>query len=159
MVKRPEMDSNRPFRPFDRNKEAVASLALYCGLRGVTNFYGLLYQVRQDATYLGFSPKPPLLGVSFAGFELDILTRQLTVPSGKEVGRLTGAETMVAYILISARGEPVQHAKLANALKPIGKPLSSIENVYVYRLRRTIGSPDNGRIQTVRGVGYKLTPN
>jgi two-component system, OmpR family, response regulator QseB len=86
------------------------------------------------------------------GLTLDVPRRQCTV-DGVPV-TLSPREFDVLVVLARADGAVVAKHRLAQALAPLGEALdfNAIE-VRVHNLRRKVGA---ARVQTVRGVGYRL---
>ncbi len=84
--------------------------------------------------------------------ELDEPRRECTL-AGAPVA-LSPREFDILVVLARAAGTVVAKHRLAQALAPLGEALdfNAIE-VHVYNLRRKVGA---ARVQTVRGVGYRL---
>jgi DNA-binding response OmpR family regulator len=84
--------------------------------------------------------------------ELDIARHSCTL-AGAPLA-LSPREFDILVVLARAAGSVVAKHRLAQALAPLGEALdfNAIE-VHVYNLRRKVGA---ARVQTVRGVGYRL---
>ncbi|TRW99340.1 response regulator transcription factor [Paracoccus sp. M683] len=92
----------------------------------------------------------------FAGFIFDALAATLTV--GDEVRELRARELRLLEILLSRPGQTYSKPHLIDRLFSFDEEVSdnAIE-VYVGRLRRKLEG-SGARLETLRGVGYRLIP-
>jgi two-component system response regulator TctD len=92
----------------------------------------------------------------FAGFIFDQLAATLTI--GDEVRELRARELRLLEILLSRPGQAYSKAHLIDRLFSFDEEVSdnAIE-VYVGRLRRKLDG-SGARLETLRGVGYRLNP-
>lgn len=92
----------------------------------------------------------------FAGFVFDALAATLTI--GGEVRELRARELRLLEILLSRPGQTYSKSHLIDRLFSFDEEVSdnAIE-VYVGRLRRKLDG-SGARLETLRGVGYRLIP-
>lgn len=92
-------------------------------------------------------------GVAFAGWQLDLATRQLTSAQG-EVVLLSATEFRLLSTFIGQPGHVIERARLADGLPGDGRAV----DLAVSRLRHKLGDvpPRAQLIRTVRGEGYLL---
>lgn len=92
----------------------------------------------------------------FAGFTFDALAATLTV--GDEVRELRARELRLLEILLSRPGQAFSKSHLIDRLFSFEELVSenAIE-VYIGRLRRKLEG-SGAKLQTLRGVGYRFTP-
>lgn len=92
----------------------------------------------------------------FAGFTFDALSASLTV--GDETRELRARELRLLEILLSRPGQAFSKPHLIDRLFSFDEEVSdnAIE-VYVGRLRRKLEG-SGARLETLRGVGYRLIP-
>jgi two-component system response regulator TctD len=92
----------------------------------------------------------------FTGFIFDQLAATLTI--GTEVRELRARELRLLEILLSRPGQAYSKAHLIDRLFSFDEEVSdnAIE-VYVGRLRRKLDG-SGARLETLRGVGYRLSP-
>ncbi|MEO1910295.1 MAG: response regulator transcription factor [Paracoccus sp. (in: a-proteobacteria)] len=92
----------------------------------------------------------------FAGFVFDQLAATLTI--GDEVRELRARELRLLEILLSRPGQAYSKAHLIDRLFSFDEEVSdnAIE-VYVGRLRKKLDG-SGARLETLRGVGYRLIP-
>ncbi|MGH2629249.1 MAG: response regulator transcription factor [Actinomycetota bacterium] len=88
------------------------------------------------------------------GCVLDLRTRRLSV-DGKEI-ELTAREFTLAETFLSHPGQVLSREQLLSRVWGFDyDPGSNVVDVYVGYLRKKVG---NGRIATVRGMGYRFDP-
>ncbi len=126
----------KPFNP----RELLARIA------------AVLRRYRGQAQPAGTRPQRAL---SFAGWKLDTLKRELTDPDGVVVDLSTGEyELLLALLEAPQRVLSREYLLDASRLRPM-EAFDRAVDVQVFRLRRKLG--DNGElIKTVRGIGYLL---
>ena len=98
--------------------------------------------------------------VRFAGWHLDLMTRELTSPDGAEVRLTTGEFDLLAAFVNNANQVLSRDRLLDLARNREAGPFDRTIDVQVGRLRRKL-EPDPERptlIKTVRGAGYIFTP-
>jgi two-component system OmpR family response regulator len=102
----------------------------------------------------GAAPRPVLLEVG--DLRLDPARRE--VHRGTTPLRLTPREFAVLECLMRAPGQAVSKTQLLEKVWDFAfEPESNVVEVYVANLRRKIDRPVGGsRVETVRGVGYRL---
>ncbi|WJX99555.1 winged helix-turn-helix domain-containing protein [Curtobacterium sp. SP.BCp] len=97
-------------------------------------------------------PAPPVLRVG----DLELDTARHEVHRGGEPVSLTAKEFTVLEVLLTAAGRVVGRTELLErGWDEMSAPGSNVVDVLVGQLRRRLGSPDP--IETVRGVGYRVT--
>lgn len=97
----------------------------------------------------------------FAGWQLDLSTRELTSPSGEEVRLTTGEFDLLAAFVNNANQVLSRDRLLDLARNREAGPFDRTIDVQVGRLRRKL-EPDAQNptiIKTVRGTGYIFTPS
>ncbi len=100
----------------------------------------------------GADPAPPVLRVG----DLEVDTARHTVRRGGEPVTLTAKEFTVLEVLVQASGRVVGRTELLErGWDEMSAPGSNVVDVLVGQLRRRLGTPDP--IETVRGVGYRVT--
>ncbi len=100
----------------------------------------------------GADPAPPVLRVG----DLEVDTARHTVRRGGEPVTLTAKEFTVLEVLVQASGRVVGRTELLErGWDEMSAPGSNVVDVLVGQLRRRLGTPD--LIETVRGVGYRVT--
>ena len=98
---------------------------------------------------------------SFAGWQLDLTTRELVGPDGGEVRLTTGEFDLLAAFVNNANQVMSRDRLLDLARNREAGPFDRTIDVQVGRLRRKL-EPDPQRptlIKTVRGTGYIFTPS
>jgi len=102
----------------------------------------------------------PRSKAKFAGWNLDLSSRELLSPSGKEVRLTTGEFDLLAAFVNNANQVLTRDRLLDLARNREGGPFDRTIDVQVGRLRRKL-EEDPKRptmIKTVRGTGYIFTP-
>jgi len=102
----------------------------------------------------------PRSKAKFAGWNLDLSSRELLSPSGKEVRLTTGEFDLLAAFVNNANQVLTRDRLLDLARNREGGPFDRTIDVQVGRLRRKL-EEDPQRptmIKTVRGTGYIFTP-
>ncbi len=112
----------------------------------------------QDRT--SASPQPARSRARFAGWNLDLASRQLLSPSGEEVRLTTGEFDLLAAFVNNANQVLSRDRLLDLARNRESGPFDRTIDVQVGRLRRKLeDDPENPTlIKTVRGSGYIFTP-
>jgi two-component system, OmpR family, phosphate regulon response regulator OmpR len=102
----------------------------------------------------GAPAKPKLEQIIFGGFSFNIVRRELK--KGAELIRLTDREQEIMSAFAHKPGETVPRHELVGAESEIGERTIDVQ---INRLRRKIeNDPANPvYLQTVRGIGYKLS--
>jgi two-component system OmpR family response regulator len=97
----------------------------------------------------------------FAGWNLDLSSRELLSPSGEEVRLTTGEFDLLTAFVINANQVLSRDRLLDLARNREAGPFDRTIDVQVGRLRRKLeDDPQNpSLIKTVRGSGYIFTPN
>jgi DNA-binding response OmpR family regulator len=91
--------------------------------------------------------------LSYGGLALDLRTRYAQVDD-RQV-ELTAREFALAEVLLRHPGQVLSREQLLDQVWGLSfDPGSNIVDVYVRNLRRKLGA---SRIETVRGMGYRLT--
>ncbi|MDH6135277.1 DNA-binding response OmpR family regulator [Kitasatospora sp. MAA4] len=100
-------------------------------------------------------PEPARLPqLRIGDLELDLPRRRVT--RGGVLFSLTAKEFAVLEVLMLQAGEVVTRSRLIESCwDERCEPMSNVVDVLIRQLRRRLGSPD--LIETVRGVGYRLT--
>lgn len=87
------------------------------------------------------------------GLEMDPANRQVSF-EGRELPDLTAKEFAILELLLRNRGRFITKARLLEGTSSWGEEVeSNTVEVYISRLRKRIG---HERIETMRGVGYRL---
>jgi len=96
----------------------------------------------------------------FAGWNLDLASRELVSPSGEEVRLTTGEFDLLSAFVNNANQVLTRDRLLDLARNREAGPFDRTIDVQVGRLRRKLeDDPQNpGMIKTVRGSGYIFTP-
>src|ERR1700760_677793 len=96
----------------------------------------------------------------FAGWNLDLSSRELYSPSGKEVRLTTGEFDLLAAFVNNANQVLTRDRLLDLARNREGGPFDRTIDVQVGRLRRKLEDDPQkpSMIKTVRGTGYIFTP-
>jgi len=112
----------------------------------------------QDRT--GDSPHPTRSRAHFAGWNLDLSSRELLSPNGEEVRLTTGEFDLLAAFVNNANQVLSRDRLLDLARNREAGPFDRTIDVQVGRLRRKLeDDPQNpSMIKTVRGSGYIFTP-
>jgi len=102
----------------------------------------------------------PRSRVRFAGWELDLASRELTSPAGEPVRLTTGEYDLLAVFVANANQVLSRNRLLDLARNREAGPFDRTIDVQVGRLRRKIEEdPQNPTmIKTVRGGGYTFSP-
>ncbi len=105
-------------------------------------------------------PQPARSRARFAGWSLDLSSRELTSPAGEEVRLTTGEFDLLAAFVGNANQVLSRDRLLDLARNREAGPFDRTIDVQVGRLRRKLeDDPQNPTlIKTVRGSGYIFTP-
>ena len=105
-------------------------------------------------------PQPARSRARFAGWSLDLSSRELTSPAGEEVRLTTGEFDLLAAFVSNANQVLSRDRLLDLARNREAGPFDRTIDVQVGRLRRKLeDDPQNPTlIKTVRGSGYIFTP-
>jgi len=115
--------------------------------------------LRRVHARIGDQPTAARSRAYFAGWYLDLLSRELVSPSGAEV-RLTTGEFDLLAVFIRNSNQVLSRDRLLDLARnrEVG-PFDRTIDVQVGRLRRKLeDTPTRPLIKTVRGVGYMFTP-
>src|SRR3982751_6361797 len=106
------------------------------------------------------TPHSPRSRVRFAGWNLDLSSRELLSPSGEEVRLTTGEFDLLSAFVNNANQVLSRDRLLDLARNREAGPFDRTIDVQVGRLRRKLeDDPQNPTlIKTVRGTGYIFTP-
>ena len=107
------------------------------------------------------SPPPIRQRARFAGWNLDLSSRELLSPQGEEVRLTTGEFDLLAAFVSNANQVLTRDRLLDLARNREAGPFDRTIDVQVGRLRRKLeDDPQNPMlIKTVRGTGYIFTPS
>ena len=117
--------------------------------------------LRRVQSRTGDGPPPTRSHARFAGWNLDLSSRELMSPTGEEV-RLTTGEFDLLTAFVSNANQVLSRDRLLDlARNPEAGPFDRTIDVQVGRLRRKLeDDPQNpSLIKTVRGSGYIFTPS
>ena len=116
--------------------------------------------LRRVQSRTGDSPQPSRSRARFAGWNLDLSSRELLSPSGEEVRLTTGEFDLLAAFVNNANQVLTRDRLLDLARNRESGPFDRTIDVQVGRLRRKLeDDPQNpSLIKTVRGSGYIFTP-
>jgi two-component system OmpR family response regulator len=116
--------------------------------------------LRRVQSRTGDSPQPNRSRARFAGWNLDLSSRELMSPSGEEVRLTTGEFDLLAAFVNNANQVLTRDRLLDLARNREAGPFDRTIDVQVGRLRRKLeDDPQNpSMIKTVRGSGYIFTP-
>jgi DNA-binding response OmpR family regulator len=115
-------------------------------------FDELLARVRVRLRESGTNPMAGTTILESSGVRLDLRTHQATV-DGREVA-LSAKEFQLAHVLVEHAGQVMSKTQLLNRVWGYDfEGGSTVVEVYVNYLRKKLGRQ---RIETVRGVGYRL---
>jgi DNA-binding response OmpR family regulator len=116
--------------------------------------------LRRAQSRAGDSPQPNRLRAQFAGWNLDMASRELMSPAGEEVRLTTGEFDLLAAFVNNANQVLSRDRLLDLARNREAGPFDRTIDVQVGRLRRKLeDDPQNPTlIKTVRGSGYIFTP-
>jgi DNA-binding response OmpR family regulator len=115
-------------------------------------FDELLARVRVRLRESGTNPMAGTTILESSGVRLDLRTHQATV-DGREVA-LSAKEFQLAHVLVEHAGQVMSKTQLLNRVWGYDfEGGSNVVEVYVNYLRKKLGRQ---RIETVRGVGYRL---
>jgi len=116
--------------------------------------------LRRVQTRTGDTAAPPRTRVRFAGWSLDLSSRELLSPAGEEVRLTTGEFDLLAAMVQNPNQVLSRDRLLDLARNREAGPFDRTIDVQVGRLRRKLeDDPQNPNlIKTVRGSGYIFTP-
>src|SRR5688572_21172672 len=116
--------------------------------------------LRRVQSRIGDSPQPSRSRARFAGWNLDLSSRELLSPSGEEVRLTTGEFDLLSAFVNNANQVLTRDRLLDLARNREAGPFDRTIDVQVGRLRRKLeDDPQNpSLIKTVRGSGYIFTP-
>lgn len=116
--------------------------------------------LRRVQSRIGEGPQPSRSRARFAGWNLDLSSRELMSPSGEEVRLTTGEFDLLAAFVNNANQVLTRDRLLDLARNREAGPFDRTIDVQVGRLRRKLeDDPQNpSLIKTVRGTGYIFTP-
>ena len=116
--------------------------------------------LRRVQSRTGDSPSPARSRAQFAGWHLDLSSRELLSPTGEEI-RLTTGEFDLLTAFVNNPNQVLSRDRLLDlARNREAGPFDRTIDVQVGRLRRKLeDDPQNPNlIKTVRGSGYIFTP-
>ncbi len=123
-------------------------------IRKPFGFDELLARVRLRLKAPGGQPEERMLRVG--DLTLDVLTRRVLVHGGESEIELTAREFALADVFFRHPGQVLTKEQLLSQVWGLDfDPGSNVVEVYVRYLRRKIGE---NRIDTLRGLGYRLRP-
>lgn len=116
--------------------------------------------LRRVQTRSGEKPAPARSQARFAGWHLDLASRELWSPAGQEVRLTTGEFDLLAAFVSNANQVLSRDRLLDLARNREAGPFDRTIDVQVGRLRRKLedDSQNPAMIKTVRGSGYIFTP-
>jgi two-component system OmpR family response regulator len=116
--------------------------------------------LRRVQSRTGDGPQPNRSRARFAGWNLDLSSRELVSPNGEEVRLTTGEFDLLAAFVNNANQVLSRDRLLDLARNREAGPFDRTIDVQVGRLRRKLeDDPQNpSMIKTVRGSGYIFTP-
>jgi two-component system OmpR family response regulator len=116
--------------------------------------------LRRVQSRTGGGPQPTRSRARFAGWNLDLSSRELLSPAGQEVRLTTGEYDLLAAFVNHANQVLSRDRLLDLARSREAGPFDRTIDVQVGRLRRKLeDDPQNpSLIKTVRGSGYIFTP-
>jgi two-component system, OmpR family, response regulator len=116
--------------------------------------------LRRVQSRTGDGPQPSRSRARFAGWNLDLSSRELVSPGGEEVRLTTGEFDLLAAFVNNANQVLSRDRLLDLARNREAGPFDRTIDVQVGRLRRKLeDDPQNpSMIKTVRGSGYIFTP-
>ncbi|MGH7089219.1 MAG: response regulator [Stellaceae bacterium] len=116
--------------------------------------------LRRVSNRTGESPAPLRAKVRFAGWDLDLSSRELFSPAGLEVRLTTGEFDLLAAFVNNANQVLTRDRLLDLARNREAGPFDRTIDVQVGRLRRKLEADPQKpvMIKTVRGSGYIFTP-
>ena len=116
--------------------------------------------MRRVQSRTGESPQPTRSRARFAGWNLDLSSRELLSPAGEEVRLTTGEFDLLTAFVVNANQVLSRDRLLDLARNREAGPFDRTIDVQVGRLRRKLeDDPQNpSLIKTVRGSGYIFTP-
>ncbi len=116
--------------------------------------------LRRVSSRTGDRPPPPPSKARFAGWNLDLSSRELFSPAGKEVRLTTGEFDLLAAFVNNANQVLTRDRLLDLARNREAGPFDRTIDVQVGRLRRKLEDDPQrpSMIKTVRGTGYIFTP-
>jgi two-component system OmpR family response regulator len=116
--------------------------------------------LRRVQSRTGQGPQPARSHARFAGWHLDLSSRELVSPAGQEVRLTTGEYDLLAAFVNNANQVLSRDRLLDLARSREAGPFDRTIDVQVGRLRRKLeDDPQNpSLIKTVRGSGYIFTP-
>ncbi len=117
--------------------------------------------LRRVRSRTGDTPQPARSRVRFAGWNLDLSSRELLSPAGQGVRLTTGEFDLLAAFVNNANRVLSRDRLLDLARNREAGPFDRTIDVQVGRLRRKLADdPQNPTlIKTVRGSGYIFTPS
>jgi two-component system OmpR family response regulator len=116
--------------------------------------------LRRVQSRTGDSPSPARSRAQFAGWHLDLSSRELLSPTGEEIRLTTGEFDLLTAFVNNANQVLSRDRLLDLARNREAGPFDRTIDVQVGRLRRKLeDDPQNPNlIKTVRGSGYIFTP-
>lgn len=124
-------------------------------IRKPFGFDELLARVRLRLKSSGGRPEERMLRVG--DLTLDVLTRRVLVNGGESEIELTAREFALADVFFRHPGQVLTKEQLLSQVWGLDfDPGSNVVEVYVRYLRRKLG---DDRIDTLRGLGYRLKPD
>jgi len=115
----------------------------------------LLARLRAVLRRSGGQAPPASRTLRIGGCVLNLDARRLS--RGDEAIALTPTEYAILEYLAERLDRPVRRAQISDAVLEVEDAHESALQAHVSRLRRKLG-PDAGRLQTVWGIGYRLSP-
>jgi two-component system OmpR family response regulator len=117
--------------------------------------------LRRVQTRTSETPHPTRARAHFAGWSLDLSSRELLSPNGDEVRLTTGEFDLLAAFVNNANQVLTRDRLLDLARNREAGPFDRTIDVQVGRLRRKLEDDVQNPtlIKTVRGTGYIFTPN
>jgi DNA-binding response OmpR family regulator len=115
----------------------------------------VLARLRAVLRRSGGDAPPSARTLRLGGCLLNLDARRLT--RGDEVIALTPTEYAILEYLAQRLDRPIRRGQISDAVLEVEDAHESALQAHVSRLRRKLG-PDADRLQTVWGIGYRLSP-
>lgn len=138
---------------------ALADVSPHVLAPGVRDFVSPPYRPAEVVARVGRVLREPAPEVVLRAGNLEAHVTNRTVLVGGRPVEVTFGEFELLRALLTAHGRPVSRNGLLGHAEPSDRAAARWVDMHVHRLRAKLAGLQGARIETVRGIGYRLGPS